>query len=134
MNGCFTLQSITFCLDVLSSGWLDTVIKTKPVMNNLKQELDENIFVLCQLLRNLLKHMLNVDSLEEGDDETQTSLSTANTLINEKESELSSWHKIPVPPRFDGSEHVEILGTTNTSVSFIVNKGIKNQNCRVSEL
>lgn len=86
MNGCFTLQTITFCLDVLSSGWLDSVIKTKPKMSHLKQELEENIFVLCQLLRNLLKHMLNVDSLEEGDDETQTSLSTANTLINEKEN------------------------------------------------
>ena len=83
MNGCFTIQTLTFALDLLSSAWLDKVIKTKSMMKHLKQELEENIFVLCQLLRNLLKHMLNEDSCDEAEDETQNSLSTANTLIND---------------------------------------------------
>ena len=59
MNGCFTLQTLALSLEMLSSAWLETLFKTKMSMCHLQMELQENIFILCQLLRNLLKHMLN---------------------------------------------------------------------------
>ena len=57
-----------------------------------------------------------------------------SSLIGEAESHPSLWHDIPVPPRFDNSEHVEIVNNNNNSVIFTINKGIKNQNCKVSSL
>ena len=59
MNGSFTLQTLTFSLDILSSEWLDVVIKRNMTMNFCEKELQEYIFILTQLLRNLLRHMLN---------------------------------------------------------------------------
>ena len=59
MNGSFTLQTLTFSLDILSSEWLDVVIKRNMTMNFCEKELQEYIFILTQLLRNLLSHMLN---------------------------------------------------------------------------
>ena len=59
MNGSFTLQTLTFSLDILSSEWLDVAIKRNMTMNFCEKELQEYIFILTQLLRNLLSHMLN---------------------------------------------------------------------------
>lgn len=59
MNGNFTLQTLTFSLEILSSEWLDDVIKAKIPINFCEKELQEYIFILTQLLRNLLSHMLN---------------------------------------------------------------------------
>ena len=59
MSGAFTPQTLAFSLDMLSCAWLDKLFKTKMFMNHLQTELQENIFILCQLLRNLLKLMLS---------------------------------------------------------------------------
>lgn len=59
MNGNFTLQTLTFSLEILSAEWLDDVIKSKISINYCEKELQEYIFILTQLLRNLLSHMLN---------------------------------------------------------------------------
>ena len=59
MNGSYTLQTLTFSLEILSSEWLDDVIKTKISLNFCDKELQEYIFILTQLLRNLLSLMLN---------------------------------------------------------------------------
>ena len=59
MNGSYTLQTLTFSLEILSSEWLDAVIKTKISLNFCDKELQEYIFILTQLLRNLLSLMLN---------------------------------------------------------------------------
>ena len=57
-----------------------------------------------------------------------------SSLIGDSESHPSLWRDVPVPPRFDNSEHVEIVNNNNNSVIFTINKGIKNQNCKVSPL
>ena len=101
MNGPFTLQTLSFTLDIFSSNWLQTVFHTKLSKCQNQTEIQENIFILCQLLRNLVRLMLNQvnseilninlisnsflsqDQAEETDEENQNTLSTANTLINE---------------------------------------------------
>ena len=59
MNGNFTLQTLTFSLEILSSEWLDDIIKSKILIKYCEKEVQEYIFILTQLLRNLLSHMLN---------------------------------------------------------------------------
>ena len=34
--------------------------------------------------------------------------------------------------RFDNSEQIEILSAVNGTLDFAINKGVKNQNCKVS--
>ena len=101
MNGPFTLQTLSFTLDIFSSNWLQTVFHTKLSKCQNQTEIQENIFILCQLLRNLVRLMLNQvnsdilninlisnsllsqDQADETDEENQNTLSTANTLIND---------------------------------------------------
>ena len=101
MNAPFTLPSLSFVLDILSSNWLQTVFHTKLSKCQNQTEIQENIFILCQLLRNLVKFMLSQvklifrvnplvisfllskDQLEEADEDNQNTLSTANTLVND---------------------------------------------------
>ena len=59
MNATFTLPGLSFTLDILSSNWLQTVFHTKLSKCQNQTEIQENIFILCQLLRNLVKFMLN---------------------------------------------------------------------------
>ena len=62
MNGSYTQQTLTFTLEMLSCPWLDKLFTTRMsvmAMCHLQTEMQENIFILCQLFRNLLTNMLN---------------------------------------------------------------------------
>ena len=78
-------------LAMLSVPWLESALKmantSKPASEEQKpeNEVEENVFVFLQLLRNCIKYMLP-DELEELED-GEHSLSTANTLINEEKKD-----------------------------------------------
>ena len=78
-------------LAMLSVPWLEPALKlantSKPASEEQKpeNEVEENVFVFLQLLRNCIKYMLP-DELEELED-GEHSLSTANTLINEEKKD-----------------------------------------------
>ena len=55
-----------------------------------------------------------------------------SALVGESESQPSQWVEIPVPPRLDQSQHLQVLRSHNLSASISITKGIRNQNCRVS--
>ena len=63
---------------------LETVLERQQTTNT---ELQENLFILTQLLRNLLTFVLTEEQPEDREDETQDTLSTANTLINDDKKE-----------------------------------------------
>ena len=41
------------------------------------------------------------------------------------------WHHVPVPPRLDSEEMIDIVASNNNTLTIDINKGVKNQNCKV---
>ena len=56
------------------------------------------------------------------------------SLIGSKESKPTSWFEVPVPPRFDNSDHLTIEKKENGSVVIVMNNNDKNQRCKVRYL
>ena len=56
------------------------------------------------------------------------------SLIGSKESKPTSWFEVPVPPRFDNSDHLIIEKKGNGSVVIVMNNNDKNNRCKVRYL
>lgn len=88
MLGQFSPHTLSLALAMLSAPWLESAFRATNTTQDgtdgqkPETEIEENVFVFCQLLRNCIKYMLLEDVPEEEED-AENSLSTANTLINE---------------------------------------------------
>ena len=91
-DGVSTNNVVELGLAMLSVPWLEPALRvansSQPVTEEQKpeNEIEENVFVFFQLLRNCIKYMLLDDVVEEPED-ADHSLSTANTLINEEKKD-----------------------------------------------
>ena len=57
-----------------------------------------------------------------------------SSLIGSQESEPTSWFEVPVPPRFDNSDHLIIEKKENGSVFIAMDNNDKNHRCKVRYL
>ena len=57
-----------------------------------------------------------------------------SSLIGSQESEPTSWFEVPVPPRFDNSDHLKIEKKENGSVVIDINNNDNNNRCKVGYL
>ena len=56
------------------------------------------------------------------------------SLIGSEESEPTNWFEVPVPPRFDNSDHLTIENRENGSVVIVMDNNDKNHRCKVRYL
>ena len=54
-----------------------------------------------------------------------------SSLVGSEESHPSMWHHVPVPPRLGSEEMIDIVASNNNTLTIDINKGVKNQNCKV---
>ena len=54
-----------------------------------------------------------------------------SSIIGLDESEPTNLFEVPVPPRFDNSNHLVIEKKVNDSVTFSISNNDKNQRCKV---
>ena len=54
-----------------------------------------------------------------------------SSLIGAEESEPTNWFEVPVPPRFDNSDHLVIERRIDGSVTFVMSNNDKNKRCKV---
>ena len=55
-------------------------------------------------------------------------------MIGSQESEATGWFEVPVPPRFDNSDHLTIEKKENGSVVIVMNNNDRNHRCKVRYL